>query len=376
MTPANPTIPAAAPGSTPYQHRIAQVRVELEIRRADAFVITHLPNVLYLCGFTGSSAILLLLPDSAHLFTDSRYTIQARQEAPDVRIHISRGALTAGCGEHLRSCARRSRLVIAFESTHLSVSEWGQLKTAAGPRIQWKSAAGLLEGIRELKTAAELEVMRSSAKLGSEVMAEVIKLVRPGLTELDLAAEVDYRMRRKGAAGPSFETIVASGPRTALPHARPTSKRLQKNELVLLDLGAILRHYCSDLTRTVYLGRAPAKVRRWYQAVEQAQQAALEALSAGATAGSVDRAARRVLDRHSLGQYFTHSTGHGLGIEIHESPRLGRKQKQEIRAGNVVTLEPGIYLEGLGGIRIEDEVAVHSGRTEVLTSAPRGLLEL
>jgi Xaa-Pro aminopeptidase len=258
----------------------------------------------------------------------------------------------------------------------LTVSEFGQLKTAARPTVQWKSATGLLEGMRELKTAAELDIMRSSAKIGSEVMAEVIKLARPGVTELDLAAEVDYRMRRKGASGPSFETIVASGARTALPHARPTSKCLQKNELVLLDLGAILRHYCSDLTRTVYLGRAPAKVRRYYQAVEQAQQAALEALSAGATAGSVDRAARRVLDRYSLGRYFTHSTGHGLGIEIHEIPRLGRKQKQEIRAGHVVTLEPGIYLEGLGGIRIEDEVAVHSGRTEVLTSAPRGLLEL
>jgi Xaa-Pro aminopeptidase len=376
MTRPNSMSPIKVPDSASHRQRIAQVRVELEARRADAFVVTHLPNVLYLCGFTGSNAILLVLLDSVHLFTDSRYTIQAREESPGTRIHIARSALTVVCGEYLRSYARRTRLRAAFEPAHLTVSEFGQLKTAARPRVQWKSATGLLEGMRELKTAAELDIMRSSAKIGSEVMAEVIKLARPGVTELDLAAEVDYRMRRKGASGPSFETIVASGARTALPHARPTSKCLQKNELVLLDLGAILRHYCSDLTRTVYLGRAPAKVRRYYQAVEQAQQAALEALSAGATAGSVDRAARCVLDRYSLGRYFTHSTGHGLGIEIHETPRLGRKQKQEIRAGHVVTLEPGIYLEGLGGIRIEDEVAVHSGRTEVLTSAPRGLLEL
>jgi Xaa-Pro aminopeptidase len=151
---------------------------------------------------------------------------------------------------------------------------------------------------------------------------------------------------------------------------------LQKNELVVLDLGAILRHYCSDLTRTVHVGRAPAKVRRWYRAVLDAKQAALQALKAGQTAGAVDRAARRVLERNGLGRFFIHSTGHGLGTEVHEQPRLGRGQKQEIRVGNVVTLEPGIYVEGVGGIRIEDDVAVHASGPEVLTSAPTGLLEL
>jgi Xaa-Pro aminopeptidase len=161
-----------------------------------------------------------------------------------------------------------------------------------------------------------------------------------------------------------------------LPHAHPTGKLLQKNELVVLDLGAILRHYCSDLTRTVYLGRAPARIRQWYEAVEQAQEAAHDALRAGVTAGSIDRAARRLLHKHGLGSYFVHGTGHGLGIEIHEGPRVGRAQKRRIRAGNVVTLEPGIYVEEVGGIRIEDEVAVHAGGTEVLTTAPRGLLEL
>jgi Xaa-Pro aminopeptidase len=365
----------AASERDPLHERMAQLRAKLEARHVDVFVVTYLPNVLYLCGFTGSNGVLVVLPDSTHLFTDSRYTVQARQEAPAVRLHIVRGALTTVCGEFLQSRGR-ARMRAAFEPAHLSVTEWTQLKLAAGARIRWKAATGLLEGLREIKTPAELEIMRSSAKLGSEVMTEVINLVRPGVTELDLAAEVDYRIRRKGAAGPSFETIVASGSRTALPHARPTSKALRKNELVLLDLGAILRHYCSDLTRTVYLGRAPAKVRRWYQAVERAQQAALEVLAAGTTAGSVDRAARRVFERYRLGRYFTHSTGHGLGIEIHETPRLGRKQQQEIRVGFVVTLEPGVYLEGLGGIRIEDEVAVHADRTEVLTSAPRGLLEL
>jgi Xaa-Pro aminopeptidase len=358
------------------QKRLEQVREAMAASGADAFAITHLPNTLYLSGFSGSNAILLVLGDLVHLFTDGRYTIQAHEEAPQTRVHIVRTPLAQACGEFLRSRSPRKRWRVAFEAASLNVAEWERLKKAAGPRIEWKATTDLVEGVREVKTAEELDVMRCSAKLASEVIAEASEFVRAGVAELEVAAEIDYRLRRKGASGPSFETIVASGPRSALPHARPTEKRLQKNELVVLDLGAILRHYCSDLTRTFFLGRAPARVRQWYKAVEQAQEAAHDALRAGVTAGSVDRAARRLLNQHGLGSYFVHGTGHGLGIEIHERPRVGRSQKQEIRAGNVVTLEPGIYVEGVGGIRLEDEVAVHADRTEVLTTAPRGLLEL
>jgi Xaa-Pro aminopeptidase len=358
------------------QNRLEQVREAMAASGADALTITHLPNVLYLSGFTGSNAVMLIFGDLVHLFTDGRYTIQAHEEAPQTRVHIVRTPLAQACGEFLRSRSPRKRWRVAFEAASLNVAEWERLKKAAGPRIEWKATADLVEGVREIKSAEELDVMRCSAKLASEVVAEASDFVWPGVTELEVAAEIDYRLRHKGASGPSFETIVASGPRSALPHARPTEKRLQKNELVVLDLGAILRHYCSDLTRMIFLGRAPARIRRWYKAVEQAQEAAHDALRAGVTAGSVDRAARRVLNQHGLGSYFVHGTGHGLGIEIHERPRVGRSQKQEIRAGHVVTLEPGIYVEGVGGIRLEDEVAVHPDRTEVLTTAPRGLLEL
>jgi Xaa-Pro aminopeptidase len=265
---------------------------------------------------------------------------------------------------------------LGFDQAHLTQAEWMRLRAVTGARIGWRPAAGLVEDLREVKGPDELERMRRAAKLGSEVMEELLSLIKPGVSELELAAEADYRMRRKGASGPAFETIVASGTRTALPHARPTEKRLRKNELVVLDLGAILRHYCSDLTRTVYLGRAPARLRMWHRALEEAQRAALDALQPGKSAGHVDRAARRALERHQLGRFFMHSTGHGLGIEVHEGPRLGRGQKQAIRKGNVVTLEPGIYVEGIGGMRLEDDVAVHASGPEVLTSAPRGLLEL
>jgi Xaa-Pro aminopeptidase len=358
------------------QNRLRRLREAMQDAGADSLVVTHLPNVFYLCGFSGSNAIVLVLGDLMHLFTDGRYTIQAHEEAPQARVHIVRAPLEEACGEYLQSHCPRKRVRVAFESASLNVAQWARLKKSAGRRIEWKATTDLVERIREVKSAEELEVMRFSAKIASEVVMQAPDFVRPGVAELDVAAEIDYRLRRKGATGPSFETIVASGPRSALPHARPTEKRLQKNELVVLDLGAILRHYCSDLTRTVFLGRAPARIKRWYKAVEQAQEAAHDALRAGVTAGSVDRAARRLLNKHGLGSYFVHSTGHGLGIEIHERPRVGRSQKQEIRAGNVVTLEPGIYVEGVGGIRVEDEVAIHADGTEVLTTAPRGLLEL
>ena len=271
--------------------RIDEARRLLAAGGSDAFIVTHLPNIFYLCGFTGSNGVLLVLSESAHLFTDSRYTLQARQEVVGAHVHISKRSLLDDSGDFLRVRAKKRGLRVAFEPAHLSVAQWAPLKKAAGPRARWSSvrshSAGLVEGMREIKSADELAVMRDAAKLGSEVMAEVLQLVRPGVSELELAAEVDYRMRRKGASGPSFETIVASGRRTALPHARPTQKRLRKNELVLLDLGAILRHYCSDLTRTVYLGRAPAKIRQWYQAVDEAQAAALAVIGAGVTAGKV-----------------------------------------------------------------------------------------
>ena len=361
---------------TIHTDRLDGLRRAMDGLGADGLLVSHLPNVFYLCGFTGSHAALLILADQLHLFTDGRYTVQAREEAPFVRIHIGRQPASVQAGQWIAAKRLRGRARLGYDPAHLTQAEWVRLKAAAGRSARWRSAAGLVEGLREIKSPGELQAMRHAAKLGSEVMEEVLSLVRPGVTELELAAEADYRMRRKGAAGPAFETIVASGVRAALPHARPTEKRLQKNELVVIDLGAILRHYCSDLTRTVYLGRAPRRVRGWYRAVQEAQQAALEALQAGQSAGRVDQAARRVLQRYRLGRFFAHSTGHGLGIEVHEGPRLGRGQKQEIRVGNVVTLEPGIYVEGIGGIRIEDDVAVHASGTEVLTGAPRGLLEI
>jgi Xaa-Pro aminopeptidase len=353
--------------------RLSRVREALESAGATALLETHRPNIYYLTGFTGDSGALLVEQSSVILFTDGRFAIQAKEEIPGIHAHIHQGPLLGAVGDHLR---RKRRGRIAMAPTHLTLAGWEALKKAAGKGIKWVSLDGLVEGLRAVKDSFEMDRIRDAARLGSQVMEEAIRLIRPGVTELDIAAEIGYRMRRKGASGESFEPIVAAGPRSALPHARPTARRVGKNELVVLDLGAILRHYCSDLTRTVYVGRAPARVRRYYQAVLDAQSAARDALKSGVTAGSVDAAARGVLQRRGFGKYFVHSTGHGIGLEIHEEPRVARGQKKVLETGNVVTLEPGVYIEGVGGIRIEDDALVTPRGTEILTTAPREFLEL
>lgn len=358
--------------------RLTRLRATLADAGLDGLVVTHLPNVRYLSGFTGSAGVLAVLPERALLVTDARYRIQAREEVrqtcpPRSKVCIARGDALFACGKLLEG---RQRLRLGFERETLSVAALERLKGAAGGRVAWKGASGLVEGLRAVKDADEIERLRAAARLGSKVFARVLPLIKPGVRENELAAEIEYQMRRSGAEGPSFETIVASGPRTALPHARPGDRRLRKNELVLLDWGAILRGYCCDLTRTVFLGtsRSSTGLRRWYAAVLEAQQAALECARPGASGQEVDAAARRVLRRARLGRYFTHSTGHGLGLEIHEEPRLARGQHSRLAPGNVITVEPGVYVEGIGGIRIEDDVLITSGGAEVLTSAPREFL--
>jgi len=242
--------------------------------------------------------------------------------------------------------------------------------------VRWIPAPGKVESLRMRKDAAELAQMRRAAILAGEVMQSAIGMLKPGIREFEVGAEIEYQMRKRGASGPAFETIVAFGERAALPHARPTAKRLRKNELVVLDLGVILGHYCSDITRTVHVGRASKRIRTWYQAVLEAQTAAIAAAKSGAACGDVDGAARQVLAGYQLDHLFVHSTGHGLGLEVHEDPKVARGQKKRLEPGNIITIEPGVYAAGIGGIRIEDDVAVHADRTEVLTRVPRDLIEI
>lgn len=356
-----------------YAKRRKALARELRRRGLDCLIVTHPANWYYLTGFTGESGALILGTSSAKLLTDGRFTVQAKEEARGIPIELQKGALHLSLGELLR---REGVRRYGFDPGLLTVSEWKAVRKAAGGNCKAVEAAGLVERLRQRKDAGELAQMRKAALLAGEVLKGALKLVRPGVREREIGAEIEYQMRKRGASGPSFETIVASGWRSALPHARPTDKLLRKNELVVLDLGVILGHYCSDMTRTVYVGRAPKRVRGWYTAVQQAQAAGIAAVRAGVTCGEVDAATRNVLQKSGLETYFVHSTGHGIGLEVHEEPRVARGQAVRLEPGNVITIEPGIYVEGVGGIRIEDDVVVSARGNEVITRVKRDLIEI
>ena len=353
--------------------RLRRLISSLPAAKIDALLITKPTNWYYLTGFTGESGALVVSRKGATLVTDGRFIAQGRGETSGVRIHEQKGALFESVGQFL-SVSQSSR--VGFDPSQVTVGQLQSLQKEAGTEVRWIPAVGKVESLRMRKDRGELAQMRRAAILAGEVVELTIGLLKPGIREFEVGAEIEYQMRKKGASGPAFETIVAFGERAALPHARPTAKRLRKNELVVLDLGAILGHYCSDITRTVYLGRAPKRIRSWYQAVLEAQAAAIAAAKNGAACGDVDRAARRVLAAYHFDHLFVHSTGHGLGLEVHENPKVARGQKRLLEPGNVITIEPGVYSEGIGGIRIEDDVAVHADRTEVLTRAPRDLIEI
>lgn len=348
-------------------------RQALERRMADekldAFLTSFGPNVRYLTGFTGSNGLLVMFTGRALFFTDPRYRIQAAREV-DCPVQVAAGPMLQRVAAVL--CRAKSRRV-GFEKGHMSVEAFQTLKDALPMRSSLEPVAGWIERQRMVKSAAEIAAIRRSVELNSRAFGQAARRIRPGMRESELAAELDYRSRRLGAEGPAFETIVAAGTRTALPHARPTAAKLLANGMVLVDMGAMLEGYASDMTRMLFLGKASPRAKRLYAAVLEAQLAAIDAVRPGVKAQAVDRAARRVLARHNLDHAFVHSTGHGLGLEIHEPPRVGKKEKTPLEQGMVITIEPGVYFEGFGGIRIEDTVVVTADGCEVLTPTSKDL---
>jgi Xaa-Pro aminopeptidase len=359
-----------------------ETNTELEARRRNllhlaravrtrAFLTTALTNVRYLAGFTGSNAALLLTDDRAILFTDPRYQTQAPLES-DCEVKIVKGPLLPHVAKWLK---RLHVKVLGFERNRLSYDEYEQLREAAAD-VSLRPLAGFVETLRMVKSPAEIGAIRASVQLNSAALEQALRSFKSDMTEADLAAEIDYRMRVLGADGTSFDTIVASGARTALPHAHPGELPIQTNELLLIDMGASLGGYASDMTRTHAVGKVNAKMRRMYRAVLESQLAALAAVRPGVTCTAVDRAARTVLRGYGLEKQFIHSTGHGLGLEIHERPRLGRKDPTRLAAGMAITIEPGVYEESVGGVRIEDTVVVTDTGCEVLTPTGKELVVL
>lgn len=340
-----------------------------EEAKIDALLVTSLKNVRYLTGFSGSAALLLVEPQRTTIFTDPRYDLQVRQQ---VDCHVTVSTKPARALE--TALARRKIRRLGFEAQHVRFADHARWKQSLPASLRLTPTTSLVESLRAIKSPPEIDAIRKAVTLNSAAFDAATKHIRLGMSERELAAEIDHQMRLLGADCPAFDTIVAAGPNSALPHAQPGSKPLEANELLLIDMGAQVEGYASDMTRVLHLGQPNRRTNRLYRSVLDAQLAAVETVRDGVQAGTVDRAARSRLAAHQLDQFFTHSTGHGLGLDIHEFPRLAKGEKTVLCAGMIVTVEPGVYQAGRGGIRIEDTVLVTGSGCEVLTTTPKELL--
>jgi Xaa-Pro aminopeptidase len=360
-----------------FQARQKKLREHLATTRFDGLLISHLPNIRYLCGFTGSAGLLLVETAGSVFFTDVRYDTQARAEVKAAKVVVARKAVLLALGEFLRERRKRVRgWTIGLEAEHFTIAEKKRLTQARLTGVRLKDAPSVVERARMVKDQDELERIRAAVRLGATLFDRALEVLRPGVKENEVAAEMEYVARRAGAEEMSFPTIIASGSRSALPHGRASSQTIAPGGFVVCDFGVILAGYCSDQTRTVWVGSVSGEANRAYEAVREAQQAAIDAVRPGISVGEVDSAARKVLRKAGFGRYFTHSTGHGVGLEIHEAPRVAAGQKEVLKPGMVITIEPGVYFPGKWGVRIEDMVAVTADGCEVLTPTSRDFLAI
>jgi Xaa-Pro aminopeptidase len=354
--------------------RVAALRDSLTAAHIDALVITSLPNVRYLTGFSGSSALLLVTARELHFITDFRYDTQVRNEVGDLAtVRIEAQSLWIGLWNLMGSLSGIE--VLGFESAHLLHRDFQRLLTE-GTRWQWRPQVNLVEALRESKDSGEVALIRRAGEMAISALKTTLQQIRPGLTELNVAGVLEKALRDEGSEDFPFATIVASGPRAALPHARASSRVLERGDLLLLDFGAQYKGYCSDITRTVVLGRASDEQRAIYEIVKTANSVAAKSVRAGMKGQDADGLARRYIEERGYGDAFGHSLGHGLGLEVHEAPRLAKAVETLLGEGAVVTIEPGIYRPGWGGVRIEDDVHLAPGGPEILTDFTRELLEV
>jgi Xaa-Pro aminopeptidase len=339
--------------------RVDRLRETLE----EPLLVTHGPNVRYLTGFSSSNAALLVEPGRVRLFTDFRY-VDAARAVEGVELVETKRSLTTALAEVLEGR-------VGFEAEAVTYSAW---ETLRGGGLDLVPRRGLVEKLRAVKDEGELDALRRAGEITSRAYDRFAEESFVGRTERELAWQLDGLFHELGAHAPSFETIVASGPNSARPHARPTDREVEAGETVVIDAGAQVDGYCADCTRTFATGPLPDELKAAYVATLEGQLAGLEAVRAGVTGVDADAAARDVIEAAGLGGKFGHGLGHGVGLDVHEAPRLSRESNDTLAAGNVVTVEPGIYLEGLGGIRIEDLVIVTDGEPEILTSSTKDLV--
>lgn len=355
--------------------RQRRLRASFAAFKCDSILVTHLPDVFYLCGFTGSNAALAVTRNGSRLFTDGRYIAQARDEVKSARVSIIKGPASKAAVEWLDARHARRCFVDTANTTLDTFKQMEKQSRSLKLKFAMREGSPVMD-LRLIKDSFELNAMRQAAALGCNLYAEILAHLVPGVAEGSVAALLEYSARRRGAEKMSFDTIVASGVRSSLPHGRASTAKLPRRGFVVLDFGVILNAYCSDMTRTVHMGKALPAQQAAYEAVLAAQETAVAAVHPGVTCGEVDEAARGVLRQAGLAKWFSHSTGHGVGLEIHEPPRIAAEQKTKLEDGMVITVEPGVYLPGKFGIRIEDTVAVTATGHEVLTPAPKGWTSL
>lgn len=353
--------------------RLAALVDGLTAAHLDGLLLTGLPNIRYLTGFSGSSALLVVTVRDILLITDFRYQTQVAEEVGDLaRIVIEPASLWTGLWQQL---AHLPVKVLGFETAHIQHREFQRL-VEAGARWQWRPTAELVETLRERKDEEEVALIRDAAGVATRALERTLPQLHVGMSELQVAGVLEKSLRDEGSEGFPFPSIVASGPRSALPHARSSTRMLERGDFLLMDFGAEVNGYCSDITRTVVMGKADEEQRGLYEVVREANALAASGVRAGMAGRDADAIARHYIDRAGFGELFGHSLGHGIGLEVHEAPRLARTAEATLPDGAVVTIEPGVYRPGWGGVRIEDDVVLDASGPHILTDFPRELLEL
>ena len=358
----------------PRPRRLSALVAGLTAAHLDGLLVSSLPNIRYLTGFSGSSALLFVSVRDAIVITDFRYQTQIREEVGSLaRIVVESASLWAGLWQQLGQQGHLE--VIGFESAHVLHRDFQRL-LEAGARWQWRPTLDVVETLRERKDAEEVALIEAAGGIATRALTRTLQQVRAGMTELEVAGVLEKALRDEGSEGFPFPSIVASGPRSALPHARSSIRRIETGDLLLLDFGAETGGYCADITRTVVVGRAGAEQRQVYDIVRGAQESAARGVRAGMTGKDADAIARDYIAERGYGELFGHSLGHGLGLEVHEAPRLAKTSEGALAEGAVVTIEPGIYRPGWGGVRIEDDVLLDAVGARILTQFTRELIEL
>ncbi|MCX6137198.1 MAG: Xaa-Pro peptidase family protein [Ignavibacteriales bacterium] len=349
-----------------------RLRSSLTALGLDSFVTTYGPSLRYLTGYSGSHGICIVAPERVVFGTDFRYASQIETEVVADATFIQRGSLVAAAAGKKSFAAGKKA---GIEAEHCPVSLLSELRSSFG-RIKFRETSGLVEELASIKEPAEIECIRQAAAITDSVFTALLGVIKPGIAECEIAGEISFLHRQRGAEGDAFESIVASGVRGSLPHGRASTKKIAAGEFVTLDFGCLYRGYNSDLTRTIAVGSASREMRRVYRLVLDAQRRAIDAARSGMAARSLDRVARGYLQKQGYGKYFGHGLGHGLGLEVHAYPKVSAISTHTLQEGNVVTIEPGVYLPGKFGIRIEDDVVINRNGCTLLTSSPKQLLIL